>query len=335
MHWIWFQLLGFVGMIALFKYVESRSAMRGAKGVPLENWAYRLLRICFLFLLTAPLLYFFPLSIIAILLYLPQYLSLAELNGGRPSPWVRQWRLWNWAQKYFQLQLIKTVDLDPRRQYLFGLHPHGILTFGGVINMATDVSKWNEKFPGIERFGLVASCCFYIPLYRELLLGGGIVDASKFNADKMIKMGKSLFLVPGGATESLYSVPDEDRLVLRKRLGFVKLALRNGTPLVPCFSFGETDAYSQLFTSSRWITYLKTKFQSIFGIALPLITNIIPRKVNITTVVGAPIEVPKIEDPNDETAQRYLDLYINCLTDLYNKHKLTYNRDPNKQLIIM
>ncbi len=47
----------------------------------------------------------------------------------------------------------------------------------------------------------------------------------------------SLALVPGGATEALYSHPSRDVVYLRKRGGFVKLALETGAHLLPVFSF--------------------------------------------------------------------------------------------------
>ena len=40
-------------------------------------------------------------------------------------------------------------------------------------------------------------------------------------------------------------------LVLNKRKGFIKLALRNGTSLVPTFVFGETHLYKQSGLVSR------------------------------------------------------------------------------------
>ena len=54
--------------------------------------------------------------------------------------------------------------------------------------------------------------------------------------------------------------------------------------------------------------------QRVFGISLPLIKNILPKECHITTVVGAPIEVPKIEEPSKEQVQEYLDKYIDALT---------------------
>lgn len=70
-------------------------------------------------------------------------------------------------------------------------------------------------------------------------------------------------LVPGGAAESLYAFPNRYDLVIKRRLGFIKLALKNGASLVPVrrstslsshpvnqimqvIAFGETNVYDQV-----------------------------------------------------------------------------------------
>jgi Diacylglycerol acyltransferase len=53
-------------------------------------------------------------------------------------------------------------------------------------------------------------------------------------------------IVVGGAAESLNAFPGTYNLVLKKRLGFIKLALRNGASLVPVLSFGENDLWDQV-----------------------------------------------------------------------------------------
>ena len=58
-----------------------------------------------------------------------------------------------------------------------------------------------------------------------------------------IKKGIATVLVPGGARESLNGEKDQIRLVLKKRKGFIKLAIKHGVPLVPTFSFGEQRVY--------------------------------------------------------------------------------------------
>lgn len=37
--------------------------------------------------------------------------------------------------KQLSLKLVKTAELDPQQRFLFGLHPHGILPFGGIMNV--------------------------------------------------------------------------------------------------------------------------------------------------------------------------------------------------------
>lgn len=58
--------------------------------------------------------------------------------------------------------------------------------------------------------------------------------------------GHIIGLLPGGAAEAFYCRPGNYRIVLKKRKGFIKLALKNGSPLVPVLSFGETDLFTQL-----------------------------------------------------------------------------------------
>jgi hypothetical protein len=50
-----------------------------------------------------------------------------------------------------------------------------------------------------------------------------------------------LTIVVGGAAESLSARPGTADLTLKRRMGFIKLAMRQGADLVPVFSFGEND----------------------------------------------------------------------------------------------
>ena len=53
-------------------------------------------------------------------------------------------------------------------------------------------------------------------------------------------MGRGITIVVGGARESLDAQPQSLRLVLKRRKGFVKLAIRTGADLVPVLAFGGT-----------------------------------------------------------------------------------------------
>ena len=52
-------------------------------------------------------------------------------------------------------------------------------------------------------------------------------------------------MIVGGALEALEGHRKEIRLVINRRKGFIKLALRFGVDLVPTFSFGEQFIYEQ------------------------------------------------------------------------------------------
>ena len=70
-------------------------------------------------------------------------------HGGRRVEFVRRLRLWKYFRDYFPITLIKTAELDPEKNYIFGYHPHGILCAGAFCNFATDATNFSTVFPGI------------------------------------------------------------------------------------------------------------------------------------------------------------------------------------------
>jgi 2-acylglycerol O-acyltransferase 2 len=132
-------------------------------------------------------------------------------------------------------------------------------------------------------------------------------------------------LVPGGATEALYSFPGTNILYLNRRLGFLRLALQTGTSIVPVYSFNETSTYYQLADSGDGVVRaVKNTFQSILGVSLPFVTNILPKKCRVTTVVGTPLTVSKIPEPTEQDVLELMDRYKRALTDLFDEHKRSF-----------
>jgi 2-acylglycerol O-acyltransferase 2 len=75
-----------------------------------------------LFLLMASYKSTFPFAL-AYLVYV--YLDPAPELGGRKSLWFRELPLWRYMRDYFPTKLVKTNELDPAKNYVFGYHPHG------------------------------------------------------------------------------------------------------------------------------------------------------------------------------------------------------------------
>ena len=66
--------------------------------------------------------------------------SSAPESGTRFLPWTRRLPFWNKLADYFPVRLHKSCDLDPRGNYLFGYHPHGVIGVGALITFATNAT---------------------------------------------------------------------------------------------------------------------------------------------------------------------------------------------------
>lgn len=71
------------------------------------------------------------------------------------------------------LQLVKTAELDPSRNYLAGFHPHGILATGALTNLCTESTGFSSLFPGIRPHLMMLNLWFRVPFFRDYIMSGG------------------------------------------------------------------------------------------------------------------------------------------------------------------
>jgi len=243
---------------------------------------------------------------------------------------------------YFPIHLHKTCDLPPDRPYIFGYHPHGIISLGGFGNFATEGTGFEKLFPGINLRFLVLHSNFQIPFHELFLTMMGICDASKESCNYILKQGKgnSILLVLGGSKEALDARPSSEYLLtLKNRKGFVKIALANGASLVPVFSFGENDLYEQVANPRGSILRsIQTILEKKMGYSLPLFHGrgifqykfgLLPCRHPIDTYVGGPIEVPKLsaEQITPQIVDEYHTKYMNALTSLFDTYKAKHGNE--------
>jgi len=250
-------------------------------------------------------------------------LDKSPINGG--GLWVRFNRSWlvTYAMHYFPTTYVKTCDLSWDKQYIFGLHPHGLIPW-----LALPVGRareWNHLFPGILIRTLCASPVFKIPIAREACIWNGSVDANRFNAKKVLESGSSLSVFPGGSEECMRTMPGKELLVLSKRKGFVRLAFENGCDLVPVYMFGVNELYGQMQVGKEFRLWLlkKTQVSWTFGWGKRFF-NMLPAKQPLTIVIGKPIAVPKIAHPTDEQVDEVHANYTKELEALFEEHKHKY-----------
>lgn len=240
------------------------------------------------------------------------FIDNAPENGGRRFSWVRKLPVFRYFAEYFPISMIKTTNLPPDRPYIFGYHPHGILGVAAVANLATDATEFPSSFPGITPHLLTLATNFTIPLFRDCLMAMGICSVSKRSCEAILRKGKgsAIAIVVGGASESLAAHPGTADLTLRRRLGFIKIAIRNGADLVPVFSFGENDVYEQLSNEEGTkIFALQKKFQAVFGFTLPFFhgRGLFNYSIGIMPYRHPIVSVGKYPTPNPNHRKRSID----------------------------
>eukprot|EP00128_Syssomonas_multiformis_P015769 Colp12_sorted_trinity150504_noHs@3607 len=267
-------------------------------------------------------------------------------NGiGRRSEWVRSWSLWKHFCNYFPSKLIREVELDPREKYLFAYHPHGIIGMGCLSNFATDGNGIGKLFPGLRLFVCTLFTNFKIPFYREYIMSLGLADVGKRSLRNIFNHNASALIVIGGANEALDAHPGTYDLTLKKRKGFIKIALVHGANLVPVFAFGENDIYEQVDNPrGSKLRALQQHLLRVMGFSMPLIKGrgvfqytygILPRRKPITVVVGKPIKVEQVEEPTNEQIEALHQVYVKELQAVFDRHKDTFARERKKSFSIV
>jgi len=153
-----------------------------------------------------------------------------------------------------------------------------------------------------------------------------------------LRLKKSVALVLGGGSESLLSHPNSYDLVLKRRRGFIKVALETGTSIVPVMIFGETDTYRTVnqFQYGNWIRRIQRRIEKRLGFTIPIVLGrgvflpigLLPRfTANLRVVVGKPLKVPHV-DPKTVSKEefhnlvdRYHQEYTNALCSLFDDTK--------------
>lgn len=298
------------------------------------------------YLMMAYLLFYTETTRYLLLLYfLWMYYDWDTCNrGGRSELMTRVARnnaFWRYFCNYFPIKLVKTVDLNPNKSHLFVCIPHGILSTGIMGAFGTDVLGFKKQFPGLEMRPITLDQHFKIPLFREYVSSFGSCASNAESLKYLLSTpprspytGRATALVVGGASESMESIPGTYRTIIKRRKGFVKLALKYGTTLVPVFSFGETDLYDQVYRpEGSTFRRVQNYIRGIIGLA-PIVFSgrgffqysfgIIPKRLPVTVVVGSPIELPTIAEPTTEQIDEYHEKFVKGLVELFETQKHNY-----------
>ncbi|KAG9515713.1 diacylglycerol O-acyltransferase 2A, partial [Aureobasidium melanogenum] len=269
------------------------------------------------------------------------------------SEWLRRLPVWSLFASYFPARLHRSQELPATRKYVFGYHPHGIISHGAFVAFATEALGFAQLFPGITNTLLTLDSNFRIPLYRDYALRLGLASVSRESCENILSkggpngegMGRAITIVVGGARESLDAQPNSLRLVLARRKGFVKLAIRTGADLVPVLAFGENELYEQFDPQAHPTIH---KFQLLvkkaLGFTIPLFhargvfnydVGMMPYRRPLNIVAGRPIMVRKQERPDSKYVDEIHAQYVEELKRIWDEWKDVFakHRDGDLEIV--
>jgi 1-acyl-sn-glycerol-3-phosphate acyltransferase len=231
------------------------------------------------------------------------------------------------GKSYFgEFEVHGKENVDGDTQYSIACHPHGTVIFQRTFWRSTIMDALFKK--PWRMIG--ASALFYIPIVREMTLWFGAMDASKKNCEKILKGGASLVLYPGGLDEANIvtdggnssSNPDVN---VRTRTGFIRLAVKYGTPVLPVFTFGELEAVDAVnFFPASITNWLKKKLRMSTTVFVGRFFTFMPFRVPFHLCFGKPIAVKQFAEDCKEADAEVARIHIAYkaeLLNIYDTHK--------------
>jgi len=103
-----------------------------------------------------------------------------------------------------------------------------------------------EKTGRVVR-GLADHNHFALPIWRDLLVRVGAVRGTREGCARLFEAGEAVLVFPGGGREVMKHKHEQYQLVWKERIGFARLAIEHGVPIVPFASVGVEDMFEVVF----------------------------------------------------------------------------------------
>eukprot|EP00956_Cyclotella_meneghiniana_P013990 scaffold20678_cov69-Cyclotella_meneghiniana.AAC.4 len=247
------------------------------------------------------------------------------------------------AEKYFGLKTIIEDEEDlmshakQNKAVIFAFNPHDMLPYA-VFAFSPFLRRLPDKIND-DAACLMSSAIFNVPFLRQVYSWASALPVDKRTFMGRLKRGESFAFVPGGVQEVIMldpANPDDVILFLQNRKGFIKLALSTGSPIVPVFGFNLDGSYGYWFPKHPYIEKLARTigFLPLIFWGRWFIPFGIPNPRRISVVIGPAIDVPKIDETDQEVIDKYHAIFLNELEELFERHKTEAGYGSRKLKII-
>ncbi|KAG0558812.1 hypothetical protein M758_10G053300 [Ceratodon purpureus] len=223
-----------------------------------------------------------------------------------------------YAPAYFPIKVVfeDKSAFKLKQSYVIAGEPHSFLPIGIII-----LTPQCGVLPVSDLRALATSAVFWTPYVRQVWTSLGVAPVSRKYFTELLQRGTSAIIIPGGVQECLYMERGREVVYLKKRYGFVKVAMETGAHIVPTFCFGQSNTYGWWKPKGHWyhqlsraIGFTPLLFWGRFGTPIPF-------RSPMTYVIGKPIEVTKNPQATHEEVAAVLEKFIEAVEVLFEKHK--------------
>jgi 1-acyl-sn-glycerol-3-phosphate acyltransferase len=154
---------------------------------------------------------------------------------------------------------------------------------------------------------------FQVPVWRDLLQRFGSVPGTRENCATLLRGGEAVMVFPGGAREVAKRRDEKYRLHWKERMGFARLAIQCGAPIIPFAAVGAEEMYDividaehPIFAPARMVLERLTgRTDFIWPVSTGLGGTPLPKPERFYFWFGKPIPTKKYAGHHEELqAQR-------------------------------
>lgn len=200
----------------------------------------------------------------------------------RDPVWVDRFARWVVppAARYFRADVRGLDRVPPGPALYVGNHSGGFLSPDTWIFFA---AAYRELGIDAVPHGLAHEVALEFPGVHQVLSRLGAVRASPDNARRLFESGKKALVYPGGDLDAFRPSSLRDQVVFGPRRGYVRLALREGVPIVPVVAAGSHDTF-RVLTDGKALA-------KMLGVRRLLRTDVLPIVLSLPwgLTIGAPL----------------------------------------------
>ena len=165
---------------------------------------------------------------------------------------------------------------------------------------------WKHRRIAIR--GLGEHAHYAVPIWRDLLSVGGMVRGTRENVRALMRERQTVLVFPGGSREVNKRRGQQYQLLWRERIGFARLAIEHGYPIVPFAAVGADEMLDVVIDQNTPIYgQLAGLYEKLMGFPTPPIVRgvgptPIPRPERLYFWLGEPIDCSRFGGRYDDTA---------------------------------